>query len=195
MSVVAERTALEAAHDVVAALGEDAVAVYAIGSVAMDAFEPGASDLDLVGVLRERPTRDDLDDLIERVRALDFSPARGLELVLYAEGDIVLNLNTGPGMVERLDYGVPEAEWFWFVIDRAIAERHAIPLVGPLWAQSFEPVPRHQILAALDDSLELIGALNMARAWAWVESGEWLSKPAAGRWLRERVRAAIKDAS
>lgn len=190
MTVTAERTAIDAARDVVAALGDRVAAAYVVGSVAMNGFVPGSSDLDVVAVLDERPARDELDLLVERVRELDFAPARGVELVLYVDGDVVLNLNTGPGMVERVDYALPE-DSFWFVIDRAIAQQHAVPLVGPAWSECFEPVARDELLDALDASLDTVGAVNVARTWAWLETGNWVAKPAAEQWLRDRVRAAI----
>jgi hypothetical protein len=34
----------------------------------------------------------------------------------------------------------------------------------------------------------------MARAWAWLETGEWTSKPAAEAWLRDRIRAEMESA-
>lgn len=84
---------------------------------------------------------------------------------------------------------------FWFVIDRAIAEEHAIPLVGPPWSGVFDPVPRDELLAALDAALDEAGALNAARAWAWLEDGAWISKPDAERWLVDRARAALRAAA
>ena len=57
MSAVAERTALDAAHAVVSALGDAVEAAYAIGSVATGGFVPGTSDLDVVVVLHGDPSR------------------------------------------------------------------------------------------------------------------------------------------
>jgi hypothetical protein len=99
-----------------------------------------------------------------------------------------LNLNTG----ENAWFDASDVPAFWFVIDRAIAEQHAVPVLGPPWSELFEPVPRETLLDALDQSLEVIGALNMARAWAWLETGEWISKPAAEAWLRDRIRGEIE---
>jgi hypothetical protein len=78
-------------------------------------------------------------------------------------------------------------------VDVIAAEQHAIALVGPPWNDTFDPVTREAVLEALDESLELIGALNMARAGAWLETGEWVSKPAAESWLRDRVRAELEE--
>ncbi len=201
MSAVAERTALDTAHDVVAALGDAVEAAYAIGSVATGGFEAGSSDLDLVVVLRGEPPRDELRALADRVRALDFAPARGLELVGYAGGRVALNVNTGPGMTEHVGFAGDDPG-FWFVLDRAIAERSAITLLGPDWAASFPPVPRAEILAALKASLDWHAGeepgtrnavLNTVRTWRWLETGDWVSKPEAARWLSALVRARVED--
>jgi hypothetical protein len=199
MTGVAERTALDAAHDVVSALGE-VEAAYAIGSVATGGFEPGASDVDVVVVLRGQPSRAELAELADRVRGVEVTPARGLELVAYAGGDVVLNVNTGPGMSEHVGYAGDDPE-FWFVLDRAIAAEHARTLVGPPWSEAFPPVSRQQVLAALRESLQWHdtaepatrnAVLNTVRTWRWLETGEWVSKPDAARWLSKLVRERVE---
>ena len=200
MNAVAQRTALDAARDVAAAVG-DVEAAYVIGSAASGAFAPGASDLDMVVVLSGEPSRRELLELAGRAGAVDVAPARGLELVVYAGGELVLNLNTGPGVADRVDYGPPAGEEFWFVLDRAIAERYALPLVGPPWRDVFLPVTRAEILDALAASLRwqdqhhphsAQSALSAIRAWRWLETGEWVSKPEAVAWLIARVRRAVE---
>ena len=199
MTVTAERTALEAAREVLSALGS-VRAAYVIGSTATGAFEPGSSDLDLVIVLEGEPTRDELAALAERLREVDVSPARGLELVAYAGGEVVLNVNTGPGMTEHVGYAGEDPE-FWFLLDRAMAERHAVVLTGPDWSVSFPAVPREQVVAALRASLDWHqieepasrnAVLNTLRTWRWLETGDWVSKPEAARWLRGRVDAQLE---
>jgi aminoglycoside adenylyltransferase-like protein len=201
MTVVAERTALDAAHELASALGGTIEAAYAIGSAAMGGFEPGTSDLDVVVVLGGEPARAELSELAERACAVDVSPARGLELVAYAGGEVVLNVDTGPGMTEHVGYAGDDPD-FWFVLDRAIAADHAVTLVGPPWATIFAPVARAQILAALKASLDWHAeeepdsrnaVLNTVRTWHWLETGEWVSKPEAARWLRGRVRDRVEE--
>lgn len=201
MSVTAERTALDAARKVVSALG-DVRAAYAVGSVATGGFQPGASDLDIVAVLGEdEPAREELVRLAERVRTVDVAPARGLELVVYAGGRVALNVNTGPGMDEHLGFAGDDPD-FWFVVDRAIAERFAVTLVGPPWRECFAPVKREDVLDALAASLRWHEAnepvsrntvLNAARTWRYLETGEWSSKREAARWLLGQVRARVEE--
>jgi len=203
MTPVAERTALDAAHEVVEALGDGVAAAYVIGSVSYGGFEPGRSDLDLVAVWDGPLARGEKEALVERVRALDFAPARGLELVVYAEGERALNVNTGPGMEEHVGYEPADDPGFWFVLDRAVAQEHALALVGPPWGDVFPRVSRDETLAALEESLRWHEAneprsantlLNALRAWRYAETGDLVSKPAATEWLLERVRAALREA-
>jgi hypothetical protein len=188
----------------------DLEAAYVIGSAASDAFEPGRSDLDVYAVTRESLQDATKRELVERIEALD-CPARKLELVVYAREEasrpnprFELNLNTGEHVAFTPDTGLPE-EWpCWYVLDRAAAERHAVPLVGPPWADLFAPVTHDQVLDAIEESLEWqeqhdpIGrssVLNALRSWHWLETGDWVSKPEAASWLRSRVRAALEEAS
>jgi hypothetical protein len=166
-------------------------AVYVIGSAALSAYVQGESDVDVIAVTSRSLDLDERRALAKAAEAVP-CPARKLELVVYPRGseDWEINLNTG----ELLSFGDGDIPGFWFVLDRAIAEQHAIPVLGPPWSDLFDPVPREVLLDALDESLEIIGALNTVRAWIWLETGDWVSKPAAETWLRERVRAELEAA-
>jgi hypothetical protein len=164
-------------------------AVYVIGSAAVGGYTHGESDVDVIAV-----TSHSLDFDERRVLAAAAAsvpcPARKLELVTYAAGsdEWEINLNTG----ELLSFDTAEVPGFWFVIDRAIAEQHAVALLGPPWSELFAPVPRTALLDALAEALDTIGALNMARCWVWLESGTWVSKPQAEAWMRQRVLGEIE---
>ena len=107
-------------------------------------------------------------------------------------------------LVARLRAVVP-LDAAWFVLDRAIAEEHAVSVFGPRWQELFAPVPREDIVAALRDSLDYnareeplaANSLlnNTCGAWRWVETDEWVSKPEAARWFRRRVRSVLEGAS
>jgi predicted nucleotidyltransferase len=168
----------------------DLDAVYLIGSAAVGAYVPGESDVDVIAVTSRSLSLDERRRLAEAAESVP-CPARKLELVVYPRGshEWEINLNTG----EHVSFETAAEPRFWFVLDRAIAEQQSLPLLGPPWADAFDPVPRDALLEALDESLEVIGALNMARAWAWLETGEWISKPAAEAWLRGRVHERIEE--
>jgi predicted nucleotidyltransferase len=174
-------------------------AVYLLGSAAGGGYERGRSDVDVVAVTARPLAEDERRALAEAAESLP-CPARKLELVVYPLGSdrYEINLNTG----EKVSFDPEEDPAFWFVLDRAIAEQHAIALLGPPWHDVFESVAHEQVLAALDEALdwqqgeEPVGrssVLNACRAWMWLESGEWGSKPDAAAWLRGRVRERIEE--
>jgi predicted nucleotidyltransferase len=177
----------------------DLHAVYLVGSAASGDYEHGRSDVDVITVTA-RPLTDTEKRAVTQAAESLPCPARKLELVVYPFGSErhEINLNTG----EKVSFDPDEDPAFWFVLDRAIAERQAVPLLGPPWAETFEPVPREAVLDALERALdwqereEPLGrssVLNACRAWMWLETGEWSSKPGAAAWLRERVHERIEE--
>jgi predicted nucleotidyltransferase len=177
----------------------DLHAAYLLGSAASGGYERGRSDVDVVAVTARSLAEDERRVLAQAAESLP-CPARKLELVVYPLGSDrhEINLNTG----EKVSFSPEEDPAFWFVLDRAIAEQHAVTLLGPPWRDSFEPVAREAVLAALDEALdwqereEPIGrssVLNACRAWMWLERGEWGSKPEAAAWLRGRIRERIEE--
>jgi predicted nucleotidyltransferase len=177
----------------------DIEAVYLVGSGALGDWQPGASDVDVIAVTSRSLSLEERRAVVEAAESVP-SPARKLELVVYPRGGDAweLNLNTG----EHVSYDPAGEPAFWFVLDRAIAEQHAVALLGPAWSELFEPVPREAVLGALAQALDWqereeptsrSSVLNAVRAWAWLQTGEWLGKPAAAAWLRDRVRAALEE--
>jgi predicted nucleotidyltransferase len=175
-------------------------AVYLLGSAALGAYEQGSSDVDVVAVTSRSLSPDERRALAEAAEAIP-CPARKLELVVYPRGSDAweINLNTG----EHVSYDTAEEPAFWFVLDRAIAEEHAVPLVGPPWGELFAPVPREALLDALGEALEWqeredpdsrSAVLNASRAWCRLETGRWVAKQEAAQWLRDKVRGAIEEA-
>jgi predicted nucleotidyltransferase len=162
-------------------------AVYLLGSAALGAYEHRRSDVDVVAVTSRPLAQDERRSLAAAVEELPV-PARKLELVVYPRGSARWELNLNTGEHVGLD---PDAEpSFWFVLDRAIAAQHALPLAGPAWTELFEPESDEAIEAALqhaaasdawDDPHER--ALAAARGRAWRETGRWISKPEAAAWL------------
>ena len=167
-------------------------AVYLHGSASLGAYEHGRSDVDVVAVTSRSLSLDERRALAAAVEDVPV-PARKLELVVYPRGSVrwEINLNTPNGdAAEQLDFD-PDAEpSFWFVLDRAIAEQHALPLVGPPWAELFEPESRETIEAALAEVMAFDGwddpagdaELASKRAHVWRETGRWVSKREAAEW-------------
>jgi predicted nucleotidyltransferase len=173
-------------HDVLSAVAAHVriAEAFVVGSGASGGFDPQTSDVDLVIVVRRPPA--DRGALVADVAAIQ-SPVRDLELVLYVEGsqppDFELNLNHGE---EQLDQ-----EAFWFVLDAALAQEHAVPLLGARdWTEFFEPIPPERIREAVEASLEWAGRMRpdnqfareqTARARHYLDHGEWITKEEAGR--------------
>ena len=162
-------------------------AVYLLGSAALGAYEHGRSDVDVVAVTSRSLAQDERRSLATAVELLPV-PARKLELVVYPLGSDRWELNLNTGEHVGLD---PDAEpSFWFVLDRAIAEQHSLPLAGPEWLELFEPESDEAIEAALEQAAASDAwgepherALAAARARVWRETGRWISKPEAAEWL------------
>ncbi|MFI9644437.1 nucleotidyltransferase domain-containing protein [Micromonospora sp. NPDC051925] len=132
-------------------LGPDLVGVYAGGSVALDAYQPGRSDVDVALVCRDTLTQRTRQELVARLRheALP-CPARGLELVAYSRAVVgsgtpdpgfEVELNTGPRMPFRATLAPtarPAADGhFWYGLDRSILHQRGHPLSGPSAGEIF----------------------------------------------------------
>jgi len=194
----------------------EVVGIYAGGSYALGAYQPGSSDLDVAGVTRGPLAQEEKDELVAQLRheALP-CPARRLEAVFYSATDAAstgvapayqLNLNTGAGTALHVDREPKPGEGFWFAIDRAILHDHGVALVGPPAQAVFGSIPRRLLLPVIADALSwhFEGAtstsdsvLNACRALRFAVSGDWSSKASAGWWAldyvgeREVVRQAL----
>jgi predicted nucleotidyltransferase len=193
-----------------ALLGDDLVGVYAGGSYALGDFDPDRSDLDVAVVAEGAVPLDTRETLAARIRDRAPPPARGLELVVYrlqttrstsADPDFELNLNTGPGVEERVDYDTASVPGHWFPIDRSMLAQRAVTLLGPRAAEVFAPVERSALLAALIDSVrwhrdqsERLGdaVLNACRSLLFAYEGRWASKPVASEWAIEHGAAPAR---
>jgi hypothetical protein len=142
------------------ALGGDLVGVYFVGSVALGGYVPGESDGDVIGVARSQVAdglRLPIADAVARITPS--CPARGLEFTLYRSevvagapdgADFELNANGGPRMERTLHLDAGAEPGFWYVLDRAIAHRYGIAIVGPPAAGVFAAVARATLLDAHD---------------------------------------------
>jgi predicted nucleotidyltransferase len=158
----------------------DLDAVYLFGSAAQGAYEHGRSDIDVIAVTSRPSSQAEKEAVAETAESLP-CPARKLEFVVYARDAErhELNVNTG----ELVHFDPDDDPDFWFVIDRAIAEQHSIPLLGPPWEDVFAPVAREAVAEALDEAACFEGwddprraEVAAARARIWRETGEWVSK-------------------
>ena len=173
------------ATQVAEAIGE-LEAVYVGGSGALGGFDPQRSDIDLVAVVDRKLDEPEKAALARAIGELPL-PAPRLELVVYATGSqppaFELNLNAdSQGAAEH-----PDEPLHWFVIDAAVAQEHAVPLLGPPWSESFAPLRPAQVREAMEQSLawskqrpgDEFAELNAIRARHYLEHGEWITKAEA----------------
>lgn len=195
--------------------GSDLIGVYFVGSIALGGYVSGESDVDVVAV-SEHPVRDGLRQTVasELLDETTVCPARGMEFTLYRRevvsspphgADFEVNVNGGPRM-QRLVHWVPDQEpAFWYVLDRAIAHRCGVAIVGPPAAEVFADVPRPVVLDMLSESMRwhrhhekatLYSVLNAARAWRFSVEDVLGSKLDGARWARSRWHnPAVIDAA
>ena len=148
-------------------LSGDLVGVYAAGSLALDAYHHGPSDIDVAIVCRSALDLDAKQAIVGALRHESLPvPARGLELVVYraelaaagvTEPGFEVELNTGPRMDFRATWaGADRREQdgtFWYAIDRSILAEHGRSLVGPPPAEVFRSVSDADLVDLLIASL------------------------------------------
>jgi len=92
---------IAAAHSV---LGDNLVGVYAAGSIGLDAFQPGRSDVDVALTVSNAVAGERKRALVAALRHENLPcPARGLELVVYREA-VARSGSAVPQLVAALDF-------------------------------------------------------------------------------------------
>jgi hypothetical protein len=186
--------------------GDELVGVYLAGSGALGGYIDGRSDVDVALVVRRPLDRAKKEELVAALRHEAFPcPARGLELVIYAQGSGVpeLNLNTGERM-EFLATFEPGADSpHWFVLDRAIISQRGLVLSGPPPDEALVPPSEDEILEALAVGLQWYrdrpeeprddAALNAVRSRAYLKTGRWASKAEAVELLLDDVSSSVES--
>ena len=159
------KAVVEIARDV---LEEEFVGAYAAGSLALNAFQPGRSDIDIARVCRDPLSEVVKQDLIARLRHRCLPcPARGLELVVYTlataqsgtpDPGFELELNDGPSMDFRQSFHPtdrPIADGtFWYGLDRSTLHQSGRVLAGPAASEVFAELSPDGERSLLIDSLQ-----------------------------------------
>jgi hypothetical protein len=197
----------EAARRLRDVLGKELVGVYFVGSVALGGYVPGESDIDVVAVSGDHVDRGEKQQVVETLLDPGLPcPGRGLEFTLYrrdvagsapVDGDFEVNVNGGPRMVHAVNFDDKEQPRFWFVLDRAIAQRHGVVISGPSAGEVFAEVSRSTLLEVMVESMswhrmhERLGfdsVLNASRAWRFAVEDALCSKLDGATWARARWR-------
>jgi len=187
-------------------LGDDLVGVYLTGSGALGGYIHGRSDVDVAVVVRNPLAREKKEELVAALRHEAFPcPARGLELVVYAQGRPLpeLNLNTGERMAYLATFKPGTDSPHWFVLDRAILGQRGLVLAGPPPGEALVPPSEDEILEALATGLQWYrdrpeeprddAALNAVRSRAYLETGRWASKAEAVELLLDEVSSSVES--
>ena len=177
------------------------------GSLTMDDFQPGASDLDLLLVVERALTSEEADALIETVRAADLGPAGGVDLLVVTRrtaetpadyAGLELLVGRWPGSGEALEVEGPNdhVEDLWPELSEARANGRS--LVGPEPREVIGEVPIDRVrangvgwlrtwLERIDDDKNAVHMMMTAcRMWRFGLTGEHTSKTDAARWALER---------
>jgi Domain of unknown function (DUF4111) len=189
-----------------AVLGSELVAASLVGSAGAGWFEPEASDLDVVAVVRHPLDAAAATTLARQVGHANLPcPARRLELVVYRRAVLrdpgtqvpfELNFNTGPGIADHVGRDPGAEASHWFLLDLSMARERSWPLHGPPLRSLLGEIPRSAVIDALRTSLDWFRLhepdrsatiLAACRAWRYAEEGEWASKREAAEWAAPQL--------
>lgn len=182
------------------------------GSLTMDDFRPGRSDLDLLIVVERGLTSSEADALVGAVRAADLGPAGGVDLLVVTRRtaetaadcpgrELLVGRWPGSGEgleVEGHDDHVPD---LWPELSEARANGRS--LLGPEPRDVIGEVPPDRVRAngigwlrtwlerIDDDKNAVLMVLTACRMWRFELTGEHMSKTDAARWALERDPSLI----
>jgi hypothetical protein len=184
---------------------EDFVGAYFVGSVALGGYVVGQSDVDIIGVCRDEVDEPRSGEVVRKVLETSrLCPARGLEFTLYrlaavsacrADTAFELNVNGGPRMPQSVHLSLHDEPRFWYLLDRAIAHRYGLPIIGPPARTLFSDIPRRVLLQMMSESMRwhrdhekatLYSVLNGCRAWRFAVEDTLGSKLEGAEWARAR---------
>jgi hypothetical protein len=197
------------------ALGETVTGVILHGSLTLDDYVPGRSDVDLLVVVNDPLTNTQLDALTQVVATQrPRAPARvDLRVVtrqaatsptLAPPMEAYIEITPGPGVqVERRHPGEPD-----LVIEFSMCRAHGRSLVGAAPAELIGEVPDQWVVNVGDAQLaawQAIGddpehaeltVLTTCRVWRFAEEGRHRTKTAAGHWAlrRDPTLHMVRDA-
>jgi hypothetical protein len=211
----ASRFAETLAASCAGALGRTVVGVILHGSLTLDDYVPGRSDVDLLVVVddpltdaqvaaltqtveRQRPRAPGRVDLRVVTRQVASSPTPAPPMELYIE------ITPGSGLqVERRHPGERD-----LVVEFSMCRAHGRSLLGAAPAELIGELPDRWVLAVGDAQLadwEVIGddpkhaeltVLTTCRIWRLADEGRHCSKTAAGQWAlgRDPTLQVVRDA-
>jgi predicted nucleotidyltransferase len=181
------------------------VGIYLFGSIAVDDFRPGQSDIDILVVSDKKLAQRLKDSLAGELQKDDLAcPAKGLDLIvtnlhcvtkLPLHPTFEFSISIGDEWETEIEYGgVYEA----IVLDLAICRGSGYSLFGPPPEEVIAPIPhdvltrivretilwhRNRLFDPFHDPYGHYAVLNACRAWRFAEEGTLCSKSAGAEWV------------
>lgn len=188
-------------------LRDNLVGLYLHGSLAMGAFLPTKSDIDIIATLN-RPLSDVQREELRHVSSEVLLPsaASGLDLTLLTteaarhptedsswEAAIQVRRSHHSQQAQMRERADP-----FLFIDVAVVRKHGVTIAGPSADDSLGPVATRLIGDACAENCRVwasrdvfhdpaSGVLNVCRAWQFLEEETLVSKVEAGEWAKCRT--------
>ena len=198
-----------------AVLASDAVAAYLFGSAVFGGLRP-ESDLDVLVVSKRRTTRAEKQRLVHALlaasgRRTPHGMWRRIEVTIVVERDVKpwryppsFDFQYGDWLRSQFESGNVEPWPTTVNPDLAILITMVMlantPLLGPLPAEIFDPVPNDDVLSAMVGDMDRLRGdidsdtrnviLTLARIWSTAATGVIRSKDAAADWVLDRLPEA-----
>jgi predicted nucleotidyltransferase len=192
-----------------AALGDNLIGVYLHGSMALGAFNPQLSDLDVLAVARRRTSDDEKREVVGILAGASENPAP-VEFHLLASGDLQpwrhpspFDFHYGDIWRDALQDDLADALARQGDTDPDLAAHITVVrscgvgLLGPPPEDVFPQVPWEDYADSLMRDLRWVReterpapvyrVLSPARVWATLATGEIHSKETGGAWALERI--------
>ena len=185
-----------------AALAVPLVGVYLHGSAVLGDFQPAASDVDVLVVVRDRTSRRDAQQVAGLLASADHCPGIGLEATVVEKSAARTPTAPWPYRVHvTTDRRDPKTVWCGpdggdsdLILHYAVTRESGWSAHGPLPAEAFGPIARDVVRRQLAAELrwaagnadESYTVLNACRALRYCTEGLLYSKTAGGIWALEQ---------
>ena len=219
---VANRVAENFTKECKKILGDNLVGVYLHGSAVMGCFNPDKSDVDLLVVVKEKPSDAVLRTFMDMVVSLDETgPAKGIEMSIVEQSVCRPFVYPTPFVMHfskmHLGWYRDDPEDYVREMNGAdkdlaahvtVIRRRGKCLYGAPITEVFGEVPERDYMDAIwydisDATEEIVDntmyiTLNLARVLAWQRDGSVLSKQEGGEWglknLSEKYHGLLREA-
>ncbi len=190
-------------------LGDNLTGFYLHGSLAMDCFVPGDSDIDFLAIVKKKLTVEEKKAIIDALLGQTAKSTAGdLEMSIVGEEHLENLVYPTPFELhysgERAEgYATGQEDYLAEISDEDLAAHFTairlsgICLYGRPIAEVFPPIPREMFVRSLVQDADWIlsqldkhpvySVLNLCRGLAFLEDGAYTSKKDGGEWGLEHL--------